>query len=65
MAFDLDKFLENDKLKIGDREFKSRLIVGSGKYKDFDECVKKNQDNLILKHIVQSLNVKLKVLKKC
>jgi len=40
MAFDLDKFLENDKLKIGDREFKSRLIVGSGKYKDFEETAK-------------------------
>ena len=27
--------MQNDILKIGDIEFKSRLIVGSGKYKDF------------------------------
>jgi len=35
--FDLEKFLENDKLVIGGKEFKSRLIVGSGKYKDFQQ----------------------------
>ncbi|MGC9120009.1 MAG: thiazole synthase [Sulfurihydrogenibium sp.] len=35
--FDLEKFLEEDKLVIGGKEFKSRLIVGSGKYKDFKE----------------------------
>lgn len=35
--FDLEKFLEDDKLIIGGKEFKSRLIVGSGKYKDFQQ----------------------------
>ncbi len=35
--FDLEKFLDEDKLVIGGKEFKSRLIVGSGKYKDFKE----------------------------
>ncbi|WP_299227932.1 thiazole synthase [Sulfurihydrogenibium sp.] len=35
--YDLEKFLENDKLVIGGKEFKSRLIVGSGKYKDFQQ----------------------------
>ncbi len=35
--FDLEKFLENDKLVIGGKAFKSRLIVGSGKYKDFQQ----------------------------
>jgi thiazole synthase len=35
--FELEKFLENDKLVIGGKEFKSRLIVGSGKYKDFQQ----------------------------
>ncbi|MEJ5173669.1 MAG: thiazole synthase [Hydrogenothermaceae bacterium] len=35
--FDLQKFLENDKLVIGGKEFTSRLIVGSGKYKDFQQ----------------------------
>lgn len=35
--FDLEKFLENDKFVIGGKEFKSRLIVGSGKYKDFQQ----------------------------
>lgn len=35
--FDLEKFLEEDKLVIGGKAFKSRLIVGSGKYKDFKE----------------------------
>ncbi|NPA51319.1 MAG: thiazole synthase [Aquificae bacterium] len=31
------ELLKNDKLVIGDREFTSRLIVGSGKYKDFQQ----------------------------
>ncbi|WP_028950370.1 thiazole synthase [Sulfurihydrogenibium subterraneum] len=35
--FDLEKFLKEDKLVIGGKAFKSRLIVGSGKYKDFKE----------------------------
>lgn len=35
--FNLEKFLEEDKLIIGGKEFSSRLIVGSGKYKDFME----------------------------
>lgn len=35
--FNLEKFLEEDKLVIGGKEFMSRLIVGSGKYKDFKE----------------------------
>ncbi|MCX7738179.1 MAG: thiazole synthase [Hydrogenothermaceae bacterium] len=35
--FNLEKFLEEDKLVIGGKKFTSRLIVGSGKYKDFQE----------------------------
>ncbi len=34
---DDNKLLENDKLVIGGKEFSSRLIVGSGKYKSFQE----------------------------
>ena len=34
---DENKLLENDKLVIGGKEFSSRLIVGSGKYKSFQE----------------------------
>ena len=29
-----------DFLKIANRKFKSRLIVGTGKYKNFKECAK-------------------------
>ena len=29
---------ENDYLKISNRKYKSRLIVGTGKYKNFEEC---------------------------
>ena len=32
--------LEKNTLKIGTRRFKSRLIVGTGKYKNFAECAK-------------------------
>ena len=32
--------LEKNTLKIGTRRFKSRLIVGTGKYKNFVECAK-------------------------
>ena len=28
---------QNEFIKIGDKTFKSRLIVGTGKYKSFDE----------------------------
>jgi len=28
---------EQDSFRLGDREFRSRLLVGTGKYKDFDE----------------------------
>lgn len=28
---------EQDSFRIGDREFRSRLLIGTGKYKDFDE----------------------------
>ena len=28
---------QNEFMKIGDKTFKSRLIVGTGKYKSFDE----------------------------
>ena len=32
--------MKKDKLKIADRQFKSRLIVGTGKYKSMRECAK-------------------------
>jgi len=32
--------LKKEKLKIADRQFKSRLIVGTGKYKSMRECAK-------------------------
>ena len=32
--------MEKNTLKIGTRRFKSRLIVGTGKYKNFVECAK-------------------------
>ena len=32
--------MKKDKLKIADRHFKSRLIVGTGKYKSMRECAK-------------------------
>jgi len=32
--------LEQDKLKVADKKFKSRLIVGTGKYKSMRECAK-------------------------
>ena len=32
--------MEKNMLKIGTRRFKSRLIVGTGKYKNFAECAK-------------------------
>jgi len=35
--FNEEQFFKDDKLVIGGKEFTSRLIVGSGKYKDFEE----------------------------
>ncbi|MCS7284084.1 MAG: thiazole synthase [Hydrogenobacter thermophilus] len=35
--FDLEKFLEEDALEIAGRTFKSRLIIGSGKFKSFQQ----------------------------
>ena len=35
-----DKILKNDKLKISNKTFNSRLIVGTGKYKSMSECAK-------------------------
>ena len=32
--------MNDNKLKIANRYFRSRLIVGTGKYKSFDECAK-------------------------
>ena len=32
--------LKNDKLKIANQRFNSRLIVGTGKYKSMKECAK-------------------------
>ena len=32
--------MEQDKLKVADKKFKSRLIVGTGKYKSMRECAK-------------------------
>ena len=32
--------MKSDILKIADRKFKSRLIVGTGKYKTMKECAK-------------------------
>ena len=32
--------MEQDKLKVADKKFKSRLIVGTGKYKSMSECAK-------------------------
>ncbi|GBC88710.1 Thiazole synthase [bacterium HR13] len=35
--FDLEKFLEEDTFEIAGRTFKSRLIIGSGKFKSFQQ----------------------------
>ena len=32
--------MEQDILKVADKKFKSRLIVGTGKYKSMNECAK-------------------------
>ena len=32
--------MKQDKLKIANKNFKSRLIVGTGKYKNMSECAK-------------------------
>ena len=32
--------MNDNKLKIANKYFRSRLIVGTGKYKSFDECAK-------------------------
>jgi thiazole synthase len=32
--------LKQDILKVADKKFKSRLIVGTGKYKSMSECAK-------------------------
>ena len=32
--------MKNDKLIISNKKFKSRLIVGTGKYKSMSECAK-------------------------
>ena len=32
--------IENDYLKISNKKYKSRLIVGTGKYKNFEECAR-------------------------
>ena len=32
--------MKNDKLKISNKKFTSRLIVGTGKYKSMTECAK-------------------------
>ena len=32
--------IEKDYFKISNKKFNSRLIVGTGKYKSFDECAK-------------------------
>ena len=32
--------MKNDKLKISNKTFNSRLIVGTGKYKSMNECAK-------------------------
>ena len=32
--------ISNDYLKISGKKFASRLIVGTGKYKNFEECAK-------------------------
>ena len=34
------KVNEKDKFKIANKKFKSRLIVGTGKYKNMKECAK-------------------------
>ena len=34
-----DKFLK-DKLKVANKKFRSRLIVGTGKYRNMSECAK-------------------------
>jgi len=34
---DYEKLLADDYLEIADRKFKSRLIIGSGKFKSFQE----------------------------
>ena len=31
---------EKDYFKISNKKYKSRLIIGTGKYKNFDECAK-------------------------
>ena len=35
-----DKVREKDYLKISNKKYKSRLIVGTGKYKNFEECAR-------------------------
>jgi thiazole synthase len=35
--------MDNDVLKIADREFRSRLFVGTGKYKTFQEMVRAHE----------------------
>ena len=32
--------MKSDNLKIANKNFKSRLIVGTGKYKNMEECAK-------------------------
>ena len=32
--------MRKDKLKIANRSYSSRLIVGTGKYRNFEECAK-------------------------
>ena len=32
--------MQQDILKVADKKFKSRLIVGTGKYKSMNECAK-------------------------
>ena len=44
MAFeDAETFMENDVLRIAGREFRSRLIVGTGKYKSFPEMARAHE----------------------
>ena len=35
--------MQNDVLKIADKEFRSRLIVGTGKYRSFQEMVRAHE----------------------
>src|SRR5438105_4567521 len=44
MAFeDAETFMENDVLRIAGREFRSRLIVGTGKYNSFPEMARAHE----------------------